>query len=218
MKRNVGSQPFEKEPLGLRIIGGHLRGSTLAYSGDNRVRPMKNRVREAVFNLIGPSVKGKQVIDLFSGTGAVAIEAISRGAVFATLIEQHLPTAKNLRKNIESLHLKSVCQLVCTDAFYWSKVRENFLSQAPWLVFVCPPYDFYVSKKNEMIEMITTLYKAAPLDSMFVIEADERFDFSSLPWGIPAKKRRSYPPAEIGILTKFDEHELPPSTRIEATI
>lgn len=217
-KRNVGSQSFEKEPIGLRIIGGRLRGSFLAYSGDNRVRPMKNRVREAVFNLIGPSVKGKHAIDLFSGTGALAIEAISRGAVFATLIEQHLPTAKNIRTNIESLNLKNLCQLVCTDAFYWAKTRENFQSQAPWLVFISPPYEFFASRQSEMLETMLTLYEAAPVDSIFVIEADEQFDFALLPWEIPEKKRRIYSPAHVGILTKIQEHPSPPSTQNEKAI
>ena len=188
--------------MGLRIIGGRLRGSTLVYAGDNRVRPMKDRVREAVFNLIGPAVVGKHVIDLFAGTGALALEAISRGAVFATLIELHLPTAKNARTNIENLDLTKICQQISTDAFYWAKTRENFQSHVPWLVFVSPPYDFFVSKKREMLEMLGLLHEAAPSDSVIVLEADKRFDFASLPFEIPEKKRRSYPPAEIGIFVK----------------
>ncbi len=201
-KRNIGSTPGEKEALGLRIIGGRFRGSKLAYSGDNRVRPMKDRVREAVFNLIGPDVRGKHVIDLFAGTGALSLEAISRGANFATMIELHLPTAKNARLNIESLELEQHCRLLSTDAFYWAKTREQFESQGPWLVFLSPPYDFFVSKKESVLEMLQTLSEAAPEGSIFVIEADSRFDFASLPFEIPEKKRRSYPPAEIGIFVK----------------
>ncbi|MCL2304860.1 MAG: RsmD family RNA methyltransferase [Planctomycetaceae bacterium] len=200
--RNVGSEPRDKESLGLRIIGGRLRGSSLVYAGDNRVRPMKDRVREAVFNLIGPAAQGKHVIDLFAGTGALALEAISRGAVFATLIELHLPTAKNARTNIENLALTEVCQLISSDAFYWTKTRENFQAYGPWLVFVSPPYEFFVSKKREMLEMLEILHETAPSGSLIVLEADKRFDFASLPFEIPEKKRRSYPPAEIGIVVK----------------
>ena len=163
---------------------------------------MKDRVREAVFNLIGPAVVGKHVIDLFAGTGALALEAISRGAVFATLIELHLPTAKNARTNIENLGLTEICRQVSTDAFYWTKTRENFQSYGPWLVFISPPYEFFVSKKSEMLEMIGILHDAAPSGSMIVLEADRRFDFTSLPFVIPEKKRRSYPPAEVGIFVK----------------
>ncbi len=163
---------------------------------------MKDRVREAVFNLIGPSVKGKHVVDLFAGTGALALEAISRGAIFATMIELHLPTAKNARTNIENLGLGEICRQVNTDTFYWAKTRENFESKAPWLVFVSPPYEFFISRKREMVEMIGSLYETAPIDSLFVIEADGRFDFESLGLSISEKKRRSYPPAEVGIIVK----------------
>src|SRR6186713_2214397 len=85
--------------VGLRIIGGTLRHRKLQYSGDLRTRPMKDRVREAVFNLLGPQIKGTHAIDLFAGTGALGLEAVSRGASRATLIERHLPTAKLIEQN-----------------------------------------------------------------------------------------------------------------------
>src|SRR5687768_13415002 len=77
----------------LRIVGGKFRHRLIEYSGDERTRPMKDRVREAVFNLIGPRVVGKRAIDLFAGTGAIGLEALSRGASHAVLLERHFPTA-----------------------------------------------------------------------------------------------------------------------------
>jgi len=198
--RNVGSEPGEKEPVGLRIIGGKYRGSKLQYTGDNRVRPMKDRVRESVFNLIGPAVKGTHVIDLFAGTGAIAIEALSRGSRLATLIEIHLPTASLLKKNLEGLDLLPVCNLFKTDAFYWVKSELSLPgADIPWLVFCCPPYEFYVSRREEMLAMLQRLYDFAPPGSQFVIESDEHFDFASLPMEPPAHRIRHYPPAKIGI-------------------
>src|SRR4029077_10034324 len=88
---------------GLRIIGGRFRGRKLAYSGDVRTRPMKDRVREALFNLLGRAVAGKTVIDLFAGTGALALEALSRGASRAVVIEMHRPTARLIVQNAASL-------------------------------------------------------------------------------------------------------------------
>ena len=202
-KRNVGSDPGEKEPLGLRIIGGTFRGRKLQYTGDNRVRPMKDRVREAVFNLIGPAIKGMYAIDLFGGTGALAIEAISRGATAATIIEIHLPTAALLQKNLETLNLLPICHLCKTDAFFWTKNEEEHPpKKLPWIVFCSPPYDFYVSRKEEMLTMLHRLVDLAPADSMFVIEADQRFDLASLP-RIPEPNRiRTYPPAVIAIFRR----------------
>ena len=207
-RRNTGSEPGEKEPLGLRIIGGKFRGRKLQYTGDNRVRPMKDRVREAVFNLIGPVIKGMYAIDLFGGTGAIAIEAMSRGAASATIIEIHLPTAALLKQNLEMLGLLPVCRLCKTDAFYWvkSEVRtgqaEHLPQDLPWIVFCSPPYEFYVSRKEEMLEMLNRLVDCAPVDSIFVIEADCRFDMTLLPRMPDANRIRSYPPAVIAIFNK----------------
>ena len=92
----------------LRIIGGRLGGRQIQYSGDQRTRPMKNRVREAMFNLVGPWVKGTYTIDLFAGTGAVGLESVSRGSVGATLVEKHFPTARIIQDNVRSLGIESV--------------------------------------------------------------------------------------------------------------
>jgi 16S rRNA (guanine966-N2)-methyltransferase len=198
----IGSEPFQKEPIGLRIIGGKFRGSKLQYIGDNRVRPMKDRVREAVFNLIGPSVRGRHVLDLFGGTGALTIEAMSRGAVSATVIELHLPTAALLRRNLESLGLLTLCELRKTDAFFWAKNQEEHPHNTSWLMFCSPPYDFYVDRQTEMLEMLQHLLDSAPADSLFVIESDNRFDFDLLPVKPLPNKIRSYPPAEIALFAQ----------------
>lgn len=203
--RNVGSKPGEKEAVGLRVIGGRLRGSKLHYAGDNRVRPMKDRTREAVFNLISIASKGKHVIDLFAGTGALAIEALSRGAVSATIIEKHLATMRNLRANLDAFDLASCCRLKQADAFYMASHPDELETAPglPWLVFCSPPYDFYVEKQAEMLEMLRHLYENSPTESIFVVEADHRFDFDLLQLAEENDlRRRTYAPAEIGVYKK----------------
>lgn len=188
-------------PVGLRIIGGSLRGRTLRYSGDPAVRPMKDRVREAVFNLLGPSVAGKHAVDLFAGTGALGLEAISRGAAKATLIEQHYPTARLLQQNIAALGVQDRAEVVTGNVFVRALWHHRLSLSAPWLVFSSPPYAFYVERKQQMLDLLHHLAEAAPAASLFVVESDERFDFTFLPdprsWHI-----RSYPPAVIGIYSK----------------
>lgn len=188
------------EAIRLRIIGGKFRGRKLIYHGDRRVRPMKDRVREAVFNLVGPSIKGKHAVDLFAGTGALALEALSRGAARATLIEQHVPTADVIRQNIDLLDVRSVTKLAISNVFVWLHARED-LGTDPWAVFCSPPYDLYVTKTDAMLELIGGLIELAPADSVFVVEADQRFDFLSLN-DPDAWKVRSYPPAVVGIFRK----------------
>src|SRR5262245_53911372 len=104
-----------------RIIGGELRGRKLLYTGDKSTRPMKDRVREAVFNLLGKEVLGKHAIDLFAGTGALGLEAISRGAHGATLVERHFPTAEIIRQNAIELEVLDRCSIVPADTLLWPK-------------------------------------------------------------------------------------------------
>jgi 16S rRNA (guanine966-N2)-methyltransferase len=181
-----------------RIVGGTLRGRKLLYSGDIRTRPMKDRVREAIFNLVGTDVRGSHAIDLFAGTGALGLEAISRGAARATFIEQHFPTADLIRQNIAELKVTEPCAVEPGNTFIWAK-RSPQLGELPWVVFCSPPYAFFVDRKAEMLELIGGLIAKAPAESVFVVEADERFDFAELPqsdsWDL-----RVYPPAHVGIL------------------
>lgn len=159
---------------------------------------MKDRVREAVFNRLGPSVKGKHALDLFAGTGALGFEALSRGAARATLIERHLATLKDLHLSAAKLNAEKKVEIVSGDAFLYLRNPPEVGSTA-WLVFCSPPYDFFVERRDEMIELLARLIEWAPPASLFVVESDQRFDFGTLPraesWDV-----RKYPPAQIGIL------------------
>jgi 16S rRNA (guanine966-N2)-methyltransferase len=200
------SGPEVRAVVGVRIIGGRLRGRRLRYSGDPRTRPMKDRLREAIFNRIGPDLGGKHALDLFAGTGALAFEALSRGAGEATLIERHRPTANLIRQNVAALGVAESARVVAGDVFLWWKRQQKGqaadLGPAPaWVVFCSPPYDFYVQRAEEMLDLIVGLTEAAPAESIFVVEADDRFDFQRLPdpqaWNV-----RRYPPAVVGIFRK----------------
>jgi len=191
------------EPIGLRIVGGQFRGRRLHYGGDPRVRPMKDRVREAVFNLVGPSVREKHAVDLFAGTGALALEALSRGAARATLVEQHIPTAATLRRNVALLGVEPLCSVVTADVFKWVQ-RGPPLGSEPWIVFCSPPYDFYVDRERAMLGLLDGLIASAPTGSVFVVECDDRFDFGLLPEAESWRIRR-YPPAVVGIYAKSVE-------------
>jgi 16S rRNA (guanine966-N2)-methyltransferase len=181
-----------------RIVGGTLRGRKLVYSGDPRTRPMKDRTREAVFNLVGPRVAGAHAIDLFAGTGALGLEALSRGAARATFIEQHFPTADLIKQHIKQFDITAPCKVEPGNTFIWAK-RKFDLGEQPWVVFCCPPYAFYVDRRAEMLELIGSLVERATEGSVFVVEADERFDFNELPraeeWEL-----RTYLPATVGFL------------------
>jgi 16S rRNA (guanine(966)-N(2))-methyltransferase RsmD len=192
-------EAVERAPR-LRIIGGHHRGRVLAYSGDPRTRPMKDRVREAVFNLIGAEVKGKLAVDLFAGTGALGLEEISRGARGAVFLERHFPTAAVIRQNVATLDAAQIAEVLAADTFIWAR-RQLPAGEIPWLVFCSPPYAFYADRRDDMLSLVTRLLEASPPGSVLVVEADESFDMQLLPqadqWDV-----RAYPPAVVAIYRK----------------
>lgn len=159
---------------------------------------MKERVREAVFNLLGPAIGGKHAIDLFAGTGALGFEALSRGAASATFVERHFPTAAGIKKNAEALGVAERCTILPANTLLWAK-RLPELPSIAWVVFCSPPFELYVSQTAEMLALVEQLHRHAPAGSLFAVEADERFDFTLLPeadrWDV-----REYPPAVVGIL------------------
>lgn len=184
----------------LRIVGGTFRGRKLKYARDQRVRPMKDRTREALFNLLGPAVQDMFVVDLFGGTGALAFEALSRGASEAVIVEQHLPTAKVVAENAAILDVTELVTIVKADTFHWAARKPTLPSapHQPWLVFCSPPYRLFAERTADMIKLITSLLTRAPTGSLFAVEATREFDFSLLP--LPdAWQIRAYPPAVIAI-------------------
>jgi 16S rRNA G966 N2-methylase RsmD len=212
----------------LRIIGGSLRGRKLRYHGDPVTRPMKDRVREAIFNLIGAEVAGREAVDLFGGTGALGIEALSRGAESALLIERHVPTSRVIAENLQAVGVEGRATLLTTSAFLWGRrdlprLRPEAVAAPPgatpqgesavpslarpWIVFCSPPYAFYREHWSDLETLLGELTRVAPAESMVVVEADEQFDFGLLEAvsGPPAWRVRSYPPAVIGVWRKHDE-------------
>ena len=199
------SQTDAGREMELRIIGGHFRGRRLRYHGDPVVRPMKHRVREAIFNLISTESAGRHAVDLFAGTGALGLEALSRGAASATFIERHVPSARIVEQNIAELGVADRAVVNITSAFLWSKrdlasAADSPPGHLPWLVFCSPPYAFFVEREQEMLELLRRIAETAPPASTLVIESDQRFDFSGLignnraMWDV-----REYPPARVGI-------------------
>jgi 16S rRNA (guanine966-N2)-methyltransferase len=174
-----------------------MRGRPIRYDGDPATRPMKDRVREAAFNLLGPQIKGKQVIDLFAGTGAMAFEAISRGATSAVLIERRFPNARLIRETAAGLKIEDKIDVFSGDTFLWVH-REMVKAEVPTVVFCCPPYDFYLERWTQLSRMIDEIMAMLPSGSSLLVESDGRFETTQLPdafeWDV-----RAYPPAVLSL-------------------
>jgi 16S rRNA (guanine966-N2)-methyltransferase len=176
------------KPSKLRIIGGDLRGRGVLYLGDRDTRPMKESLREALFNIVGPAIKGRIAWDLFSGTGILAIESFSRGADYAVAIERSRFFARTIVKSAEAIGVTDeFLEVITGDAFRVSPGRMAEIAEQfpaiPWVVYFCPPYVLWTEQQGDMFELLETTAKLAPPGSLIVTETDKFFDIQSLPLG-----------------------------------
>jgi 16S rRNA (guanine966-N2)-methyltransferase len=123
----------------MRVIAGRLRGLRLDAPPSPGVRPTYDRVRESLFAVIEPRLQDASVLDLFAGSGSLAIESLSRGAAHATLVEIDRAVGRVAAGNVERLGVESKCSLVRGDAL---RLLRGRLPGAPFdVVFVDPPYE-----------------------------------------------------------------------------
>lgn len=122
----------------MRVIAGDLKGQRLVAPRGWKVRPTSDRVREAIFSILGPRVEGARVVDLYCGTGALAIEALSRGAASAVLVDRDTRPALG---NVQRLGLGERAELVRADVGRWlGEVSATSAAGKFDLVFVDAPY------------------------------------------------------------------------------
>jgi 16S rRNA (guanine966-N2)-methyltransferase len=125
----------------MRIVGGRLRGRNLAAPKSQAIRPTSDRLRESVFNIMahahGDPITGARVLDLFAGTGALGIEALSRGAAFALFIDDGAEARALIRQNVDTLGLGMVTRVFRRDA---TRLGAAHPVEPFGLVFLDPPY------------------------------------------------------------------------------
>jgi 16S rRNA (guanine966-N2)-methyltransferase len=122
----------------VRVIGGRWRGTRLAVFDRPGLRPTADRVRETLFNWLVPALPGARVLDLFAGTGALGIEAVSRGASHAVLVERDPAAAQALRDTAAKLQGGDALVVVQTDALAWLHAQPDCAFD---IAFVDPPFD-----------------------------------------------------------------------------
>lgn len=130
------------QPGAVRIIGGRWRGSKLPVADAAGLRPTSDRARETLFNWLGnvngPALQGARVLDLFAGSGALALEAVSRGAREAVLVEREPALAQSLRDTVQRLDARDCVEVVRADALSW--LAAPLFGRFD-IVFVDPPFD-----------------------------------------------------------------------------
>ena len=167
----------------MRVIAGSRKGHTLIAPKGTDTRPTSDRVRENVFNLVGP-IDGAAVLDLYAGSGALGLEALSRGAGRAVFVEQDGEAAGAIERNLEKLRLTGA-RVVHGDAL-WTLGQEATAGAKYDLVLVDPPYGMLNDIQPRLAKYLPALL--AP-DGLVVFETDARSE-PELP--LPVRTSRKY--------------------------
>ena len=123
----------------MRVIAGKYKSRTLRSLKGRKLRPTSDRLRETLFNILGPTVEGTTFVDLYAGTGAVGIEALSRGARQVIFVEQHPPAVALIRRNLESLGFLAGAEILGMDVSGGIALLEARHAHAQF-IFLDPPY------------------------------------------------------------------------------
>lgn len=150
----------------MRIIAGQFKGRSLAGVGKLRLRPTSDRLRETLFNILGPTVEGSLFVDLYAGTGAVGLEALSRGAEKIVLVENHPATFGLMKKNIARLRIVSGVEALSTDALRGLDMLAKGHRLADF-IFLDPPYDA-AEEYERSLAFIDGSHLLAPLGRVIV--------------------------------------------------
>jgi 16S rRNA (guanine966-N2)-methyltransferase len=183
----------------MRVVGGRLKGRSLASPSSRNIRPTADRLRESLFNILihaySDPVMDARVLDLFAGTGALGIEAVSRGAAFALFVDSGAEARALLRNNVEALGLGGVTKVYRRDAGDLGPAHpiEPFS-----LVFLDPPYGMKLAEKA-----LASLRDGGWLVSgaIAVVEEAKAAEFAA-PQGFEQLERRIYDDTELVFLRK----------------
>jgi 16S rRNA (guanine966-N2)-methyltransferase len=181
----------------MRIVGGQFRGRTLATPKSLAIRPTADRLREALFNILihayGDPVAGARVLDLFAGTGALGLEALSRSAAFALFIDDAAEARALMRENVEALGLGGVSRIFRRDV---TKLGAAHPVEPFSLVFLDPPYRQGLAEKALASARAGGWLKP---DALIVVEEAAAAEFKT-PAGFEESERRRYDDTEVVFL------------------
>jgi len=180
----------------MRIVGGRLRGRALAAPKSQAIRPTADRLRESLFNILahayGDPVTGARVLDLFAGTGALALEALSRGAAFALLVDDGAEARALIRQNVEALGLAAVTRIFRRDA---TKLGAAHRLEPFSLAFLDPPY-----RKGLAEQALVSAHAGGWLARDALIVVEEAEGAFKAPGGFAELERRKYDGTELVFL------------------
>lgn len=159
----------------MRIIAGTFRSRQLKSLKGLALRPTSDMMRETLFNILGPRVEGSRFLDLFAGTGAIGIEAVSRGAAHVVFVEKHPATVRLLRENLASLEISSGVQVIPADVTAAVTKLSVGNSRQFDFIFLDPPY----AEENKYRDTLHALEESTLLSESTIVIAEHYKKFAS---------------------------------------
>src|SRR5262245_27644426 len=156
------------EKTQVRIVAGSLRGRKLTVVVHEGMRPTPQMVREALFSILGNAVPNRVFYDIFAGTGVVGLEAVSRGASSARLIEKDPRQAADIQKYAAEFGVADKIQVIKSDAYRWAE-RWIPAGKEPVNLFLSPPFPDLTEKADQFLNLVRLLLEKAPDESVLTI-------------------------------------------------
>jgi 16S rRNA (guanine966-N2)-methyltransferase len=172
----------------LRIVAGSLRGRKLICQIHEGLRPTPQMVREAFFSIMGDAIPSRPFIDVFAGTGAFGLEALSRGASQALFVERDVRLAGEIERHLRDFHMTGAGRVQRGDAYRWA---ERWQAPAePVNVFVSPPFADFSRRPEDLIQLLETIQQKAAAGSVLVLQGERGLAAGQLPDGGRWEERR----------------------------
>jgi 16S rRNA (guanine966-N2)-methyltransferase len=172
----------------IRIVAGSLRGRKLSCTVNASLRPTPQRVREALFSILGDAVPERPFFDIFAGTGVVGLEAISRGASSVTFIERDFRLIGELERHINEFGVSALARIARTDVYRW--IERWQAPHEPITLFLSPPFRDYEQRLDEMLNVIVQLQERVQPGSVIVLQSESKATLDELPGRADWDERR----------------------------
>lgn len=163
----------------LRIVAGSLRGRRLSCTVDPELRPIPDRVREALFSILGNAVPDRLFVDLFAGTGAVGLEAISRGAEHVLFIEREIRVAGEISGHLRAFGVEDRASVQRSDVYRWAERWSA--PREPVNIFLGPPFPDLERRPLDLMHALAGLQQRLAAGSVVVLQSERTFDVRLLP-------------------------------------
>jgi len=168
----------------MRIVAGTLRSRQLKSLKGLALRPTSDRLRETLFNILGARVAGSRFLDLFAGSGAIGIEALSRGAVSVVFVENHSAAVRLIRANLATLRIESGARVIAAQVAAAIRTLERLPDTAFDFIFLDPPY----AEEKQYEGTLRALEKSLLAGESTIVIAEHRKTFE-LPASLGALER-----------------------------